>query len=81
MELPLKIESVLKVDNEGFLCCSGKDYSLLLRQHHQKDAMKVLENILDGLGGLSAKAQALKQVITNSIRFMGADHRIYIKVK
>lgn len=30
---------------------------------------------------LSAKAQALKQVITNNVRFVGADHRIYIKVK
>lgn len=81
MELPSKIETVLKVDADGFLQCSGKDYTLLLRQHHLKDAQKTLDILLDGLGANSAKAQALKQVITNSIRFLGTDHRIYIKVK
>lgn len=30
---------------------------------------------------MSAKAQALKQIITSSIKFTGTDHRIYIKVK
>jgi hypothetical protein len=37
--------------------------------------------MIDGLGSLSAHAQALKQIITNSIKFVGTDHRIYIKVK
>lgn len=41
----------------------------------------MLDAILDNLGALSAKAQALKQVITNSLKFNGTDHRIYIKVK
>ena len=41
MELPSKIETALKVDSEGFLCCSGKDYTLLLRPHFQKEGIKV----------------------------------------
>ena len=33
------------------------------------------------MGTLSAKAQGLKQAITSSIKFLGSDHRIFIKVK
>lgn len=31
MELEMKAEEVLKVDHEGFLCLSGKDYLKQLR--------------------------------------------------
>ena len=37
--------------------------------------------IFDTMEGLSANAQALKQIITNSIIFLNSNQRIYIKVK
>lgn len=42
MELSLKIETVIKTDTEGFICCSGKDYALVLRHHQQKEGLKIL---------------------------------------
>lgn len=41
----------------------------------------MLNAIINGLGERSAKAQQLKAVITNTIKFYGTPHRIYIKVK
>lgn len=81
MDLPNKVESLLKIDNEGYLCSSGKDYANQTKPLQQKEALKTLESILDTMGGLSAKAQALKQIITNSMKFTGTDHRIYIKIQ
>ena len=81
MELPIKVESVLKTDSDNFICCTGKDYLTTFKPLNQKQSLKVFEYILDNLGALSAKAQALKQIITNSMKFIGTDHRIYIKAK
>lgn len=81
MELPIKVESVLKTDGDNFICCTGKDYLTTFKPLNQKESLKVFEYILDTLGALSAKAQALKQIITNSMKFIGTDHRIYIKAK
>lgn len=40
-----------------------------------------METIFDTMGALSAKAQALKAIITNAIKFTGSEHRIYVKVQ
>ena len=81
MELGVKAESCLRVDSTGFLICHGREHLRLLKAHHQKEGQKLLECMIDKLGLLSAKAQALKQTITSALRFVGSDHRIYIKVK
>ena len=80
MELDLAIDSLLKVDEEGFICFSGRDYHQQVRPHHQQKGLTLLTNIINTLGERSAISQKLKQIITNSIKFYGTDQRIYIKV-
>lgn len=80
MELEITISDVLKVDEDGFICCSGRDYMKQLRPHQQEKGLAVLSRIINTLGERSAIAQKLKQIITTTIKFYGTDQRIYIKV-
>ncbi len=80
MELETTISDVLKVDEDGFICCSGKDYHKLTRPHQQDKAFNALAKIINTLGERSAISQKLKQIITTTLKFYGTDQRIYIKV-
>ena len=80
MELDVKIDEVLKVDEDGFICFSGKDYLKQLRHHSQDKGLTIMNKIINTLGERSAISQKLKQVITTTIKFYGTDQRIYIKV-
>ena len=63
MELEITISDVLKVDEDGFICCSGRDYMKQLRPHQQEKGLAVLSRIINTLGERSAIAQKLKQII------------------
>jgi hypothetical protein len=80
MDLEMKAEEALKVDQEGFLCCSGRDYLRQLRPHSQERNLALLSKIITSLGERSAAAQKLKQVITTPSKFYASDQRIYLKV-
>jgi hypothetical protein len=80
MEVDANIGEGVRVDEEGFICCSGKDYLKQLRSHQQEKGLAVLTKIITLLGERSAVSQKLKQVITTPAKFYGTDHRIYIKV-
>ena len=80
MELEVNLDSVLKVDEDGFICLSGKDYLKHMRAHQQDKGLNALSKIINTMGERSAISQKLKQVITSTIKFYGTDQRIYIKV-
>ena len=71
---------VLKVDEDGFVCCSGRDYLKHVRHHQQDKGLTALSKIINVLGERSAISQKLKQIITTTIKFYNSDQRIYIKV-
>lgn len=71
---------MLKVDEEGFICFSGRDYLKQLRAHHQEKGLALLSKIINTMGERSAISQKLKAIITTTIKFYGTDQRIYIKV-
>ena len=78
--MEVKIGEVLRVDEEGFICFTGKDCLKAIRHSAQGKGPAVLSKLINGLGELSATAQKLKAVITNTIKFYHTDQRIYIKV-
>lgn len=80
MEVETNIADVLKVDEDGFISCTGRDYLKQLKPHHQEKGLVVLSKIINSLGERSAISQKLKQVITTTIKFFGTDQRILIKV-
>lgn len=80
MEVESNISDVLKVDEDGFIVCSGRDYLKQLRPHHQEKGLVILSKIINTLGERSAISQKLKQIITTTIKFYNSDQRIYIKV-
>jgi alpha-tubulin N-acetyltransferase 1 len=80
MELESNIEEVLKVDEDGFVCFSGRDYLKQTRTHNADKGLGILNKIINNLGERSAISQKLKQVITTTTKFYGTDQRIYIKV-
>lgn len=80
MEVEVNISDVLKVDEDGFICLNGRDYSKHIRNSQQQNGLTILAKIINTLGERSAVSQKLKQVITTSIKFFGTDQRIYIKV-
>lgn len=80
MELETNIADVLKVDEDGFICCTGRDYLKQLRPHHQEKGLAILGRIINTMGERSAISQKLKQIITTTIKFYNTDQRIYIKV-
>ena len=80
MELEVALDSVMKVDEDGFVCMSGRDYLKMIRPHHQEKGLSCLGKIINTMGERSAISQKLKQIITNTIKFYGTDQRIYIKV-
>ncbi len=71
---------MLKVDEDGFICFSGRDYLKQARPHHLEKGAAALNKIINCLGERSAISQKLKQVITTTTKFYGTDQRIYIKV-
>lgn len=71
---------MLKVDEDGFISFSGRDYLKQLRPHHQEKGLAVLSKIINTMGERSAISQKLKAIITNTIKFYGTDQRIYIKI-
>jgi hypothetical protein len=50
MELEVNIADVLKVDEDGFICTSGRDYIKQLRSHQQDKGMNILSKIINILG-------------------------------
>lgn len=78
--MEVNIPEVLKVDEEGFICFSGRDYLKQIRPHHQDKGLAILGKIINTLGERSAISQKLKQIITTTTKFYGTDQRIYIKV-
>jgi hypothetical protein len=80
MELEIKAEEVLKIDQEGFICLSGRDYQRHLRPHTQEKGLNLLSRIITTLGERSAAAQKLKQIITTPSKFYSTDQRLYLKV-
>lgn len=71
---------MLKIDEDGFVSFSGRDYLKQLRPHSQEKGLLILSKIINCLGERSAISQKLKQVITTTTKFYGTDQRIYIKV-
>ena len=80
MELDINLADVLKVDEDGFICCSGRDYLKQVRHNQMDKGLTALSKIINGLGERSAISQKLKQVITTTTKFYSTDQRIYIKV-
>ena len=80
MELEVPLESVLRVDEDGYVCLSGRDYMKHMRAHQQEKGLTALSKIINNMGERSAISQKLKQVITTTMKFYGTDQRIYIKV-
>lgn len=80
MELEVTLSEVLKVDEDGFVCCSGRDYLKHLRHNQPEKGLNALTKIINVLGERSAISQKLKQIITTTIKFFNTDQRIYIKV-
>lgn len=70
----------MKIDEDGFVCFSGRDYLKQLRLHSQEKGLLILSKIINILGERSAISQKLKQIITTTTKFYGTDQRIYIKV-
>lgn len=50
MELEVNIADVLKVDEEGFICFQGRDYTKQLRPHQQEKGLVLLSKIINILG-------------------------------
>lgn len=71
---------MLKVDQGGFVCLSGRDYQRHLRPHTQEKGLSLLSKIIATLGDSSAAAQKLKQVITTPSKFYSSDQRLFLKV-
>lgn len=71
---------MLKIDDDGFLCLSGRDYLKQIRPHSQEKGLAAISKIINTLGERSAVSQKLKQVITTTTKFYGTDQRIYIKI-
>jgi hypothetical protein len=80
MELEVNLSDVLKVDEDGFICCSGRDYLKQVRHNQMDKGLTALSKIINVLGERSAISQKLKQVITTTTKFYSTDQRIYIKV-
>jgi alpha-tubulin N-acetyltransferase 1 len=80
MELEIKVEEMLKVDQDGFICLSGRDYLSQTRPQMKEKGLALLSRIITTLGERSAAAQKLKQVITTPPKFYGSDQRLYLKV-
>ena len=81
MQFETLISKYLKVNESGFVICTGKTINKQIQQHYTNEGMKMILSIINELGGNSAKSQGLKQVTTNAIKFQGTDHRIFIKVE
>ena len=80
MELEVNISDILKVDEDGYICMSGRDYMKQVRHHQQEKGLNALSKIITFLGERSAISQKLKQIITTPSKFYGTDQRMYIKV-
>lgn len=50
MEVEINIPEVLKVDEEGFMVFSGRDYLKQTRPHHQEKGLALLGKIINTLG-------------------------------
>lgn len=50
MELETNISEVLRVDEDGFICCTGRDYLKQLRPHQQEKGLSVLGRIINTMG-------------------------------
>jgi hypothetical protein len=78
--LEVNAEEVLKVDEDGFICFSGRDYMRQTRNHTQEKGLLLLSKMINAQGERSAISQKLKQIITTTGKFYGTDQRMYIKV-
>jgi len=50
MEFELNIADLLKIDEDGFICITGKDYAKAFRNNLKDKPLKMLSDILDRLG-------------------------------
>jgi len=50
MELEINIDQLLKVDEDGFICLTGREYTKHFRPHSQDKGLTVLSKIINTLG-------------------------------
>lgn len=81
MEFPTSISKYLKINESGFLICTGKSMQKYINPNFLSEGTKMLHQIINQLGENSAKSQGLKQIITSAVKFAGSDHRLYLKVE
>lgn len=81
MEFPTNISKYLKINEDGFVICTGKTLPKFIQPNFVNEGTKMIHEIINELGANSAKAQGLKQIITSAIKFSGSDHRLYLKVE
>lgn len=94
MEFKFDVETLLQPNQYGIAVLDGKTSGAAFRIHEfmqvntflpraaasMTPAEQVME-IVDRMGGGSAKSQLLPSVITTSGRFFGTDNKLYIKVQ
>jgi alpha-tubulin N-acetyltransferase 1 len=81
MDFGFDVSYLFQCDKEGIAIVDGNQF-----KNMNKKILYSFNTVLDSIGEASAKvrvyfkkAQSLKAVITNGIRFIGSDHIIYIK--
>ncbi len=80
MQFQFRVDKAVEADKEGVAVLDGHKISLKLKLL-KGEGIKNLSEIITAMGVASAKAQALKQVITTFEKFVGTDNRIYLKVE
>jgi alpha-tubulin N-acetyltransferase 1 len=79
MQFQFRADQALQPDKDGFAFLQGQQLAQKLK-NLKTDHMRQIAEIITSMGTASAKAQALKQIITTFEKFVGTDNRIYFKV-
>jgi alpha-tubulin N-acetyltransferase 1 len=79
MQFKFRVDQTLQPDKDGIVVLHGQQVAQRLKTY-KGDSLRNMAEIITVMGQASAKAQALKQVITTFERFVGTDNRIYMKV-
>lgn len=83
MDFDIDVSDILQVDENGIGIIDGTRSVLRGPQHYASGSkthphQKLLNEIVDSLGDVSAKEQGLPAPVTTSLRFFSSDERLYI---
>lgn len=78
MDFKRPIQESIKCDEDGYVTVSGLNYKSSLLKI---EGLDLIQQIIDTMGELSAKAQKLYSPITSLRRLFGTNQKIFMKVQ